>query len=105
LAAAQKAKLMDVAGCMLQTLESHTAFNLHFLWTGDEPWMFCECYHEIMSAASWEEVDELDWPTHYHRKTMVTTFSNGKGKYIMDMLARSQSMDISRLTGEIIGGL
>jgi hypothetical protein len=77
LTVAQKAKHKEMAGSMLQTLESHAASNLHFLWTGDESWMFHEYDHETMEAASWEEVDKLERPTHYDRKAMVTAFFNG----------------------------
>jgi hypothetical protein len=61
---------------MLQTLESHTTSNFYALWTGDESWMFDEYHHEIVWAASWEEVDELERPTHYYKKTLVTAFVN-----------------------------
>jgi hypothetical protein len=79
LTAAQKAKRAEKIGSMLQTPESHAASNFHFLWTGDESWMFYECDHEKIWAASWEKVDELERTTHYHRKTIVTAFFNGTG--------------------------
>jgi hypothetical protein len=44
--AAQKAKSGEMAGSMLQTLESRTASNYHFPWTGDESRMFYEHHHE-----------------------------------------------------------
>jgi hypothetical protein len=93
LTAAQKVKSVDVAGSMLQRLESQTASNFHFLWIGDELWMFYEYHHEIMEAASWENVDELEQPTHYHGKTMITAFSNGTGKVFPNILHRSRSRD------------
>jgi hypothetical protein len=34
--AVQKAKRREMAGSMIQTVESHAASNFHFLWTGDE---------------------------------------------------------------------
>jgi peptidase E len=48
LTAAQKAKHREMAGSMLQTLESHAASNFHFLRTGNESWMFYEYHHETM---------------------------------------------------------
>jgi hypothetical protein len=45
-----------------------------------------------MWPPSWEEVDELEWPTHYHGKTMVTTPVNGTAKYLLNLLPGSQSM-------------
>jgi hypothetical protein len=64
LTAEEKSKRADMAESMLRTVESHTASNFHFLWTGDESWMFYEPRHESMWGASWEEVDELEWPRH-----------------------------------------
>jgi hypothetical protein len=59
LTVAQKTKRREMAGSMPQTLEGHAASNFHFLWTGDEFCLFYECHHEIMSAGSWEAVDQL----------------------------------------------
>jgi histone-lysine N-methyltransferase SETMAR len=58
-----------------------------------------------MWAVSREEVDELERPTHYHRKTMVTAFCSGKGKYFPNFLLRSPSINTSDFAGEVIGGL
>jgi beta-lactamase regulating signal transducer with metallopeptidase domain len=51
LTVAQKAKRTEMAESMLHTLESHTASNFHFLWTGDESSIFYEYHHETMWAA------------------------------------------------------
>jgi hypothetical protein len=74
--AAQKTKRREIVGSMLQMLESQAASNFPFLWTGDESWIFHEYRHETMLAASWEEVDELEQPTLYHRKLIATAFFN-----------------------------
>jgi hypothetical protein len=103
LTAAQKAKHREMAKNMLKMLESHAASDFHFLWTGDKSWMFHEHDHERMRAASWEEVDELERPMHYHRKTMVTEFFNGTEQYSLNILPRSPSMDTSHFDGEMIG--
>jgi hypothetical protein len=58
-----------------------------------------------MWAASWEEVGELERPTHYHREMMATAFFNGVEEYFLNILPRSQSMDTSYFAGEITGGL
>jgi hypothetical protein len=63
-----------MAGIMLQTLESHSASNFHFLWTGDKSWLFSEYRHERVWAASWEKVDEIEPPTHCHRRVMNAGF-------------------------------
>jgi hypothetical protein len=82
-----------MAGSMPQTLEGHATSNFHFLWTDDESWMFYEYYHETMLAASWEEVDRLGRPTHYHRKIMATALMNRTGEYFLNILPRSWSID------------
>jgi hypothetical protein len=48
LTAAQKAQHAEMAGSMLQTLGSRAASHFHFLWIGDESWMFYEYHHESM---------------------------------------------------------
>jgi hypothetical protein len=48
LTAAKKVTSREVLGSMLETLESHAASNVHFLWTGDESWMFSEYHYGIM---------------------------------------------------------
>jgi transposase len=90
---------------MLQMMESHAASNFHLLWTGDESWMFYEHDHETMWVASWEEVDELERPTHYHRKTMITPFFNGTGECFLNMLSQNRSVDTNYFVGEIVSGL
>jgi hypothetical protein len=46
--AAQKAKRTEMAGSMLQTLESHTTSNARFPWTCDKSQMFYEYRPEMM---------------------------------------------------------
>jgi hypothetical protein len=71
---------------MLETLESHTASNFHFLRTGDGSGMFDEYHHETTWAASRVEVDKFERPTHYHRKTMVATSFNNTGESFLNFL-------------------
>jgi hypothetical protein len=101
---AQRTKHAEIVGSMLQTLKSHTASNFHFLWTDDESWMFHEYHQETVWAASWEEVDELQQPRHYHRKTMFTAFFNGAGECFLNILPRSRSMDTKYFAEEFVGG-
>jgi hypothetical protein len=102
---AQKAKRREMAGSMLQRLESHTASNFHFLWTGHESCMFYEYHHETMWATSWEEVDKHERPTHHDRKTMVNALVNGPEEDSLNILPRSRPMDTSYFAGGVIGGL
>jgi hypothetical protein len=104
LASAQKADLREVARSMLQTLKSHAASNFHFLWTGDNLSRFHQEHHEMVFAASWGEVNELECVAHYHRM-MVTAFFNSTMEYFMNTSLRRQSMDTSSFVGEMINGL
>jgi hypothetical protein len=67
--------------------------------------MLSERHYETMRAASWEEVDKLEWPTHFHRKTMIAAFFNGRWEYFLNILPRSRSMDTKSSAEEIVGGL
>jgi hypothetical protein len=101
---AENAKLRETGESMLQTLENHATAN-HFLWTGDERWLFYEHQHEIMWTAAWEEVGELARPRHCYRKTMAIAFFNCTEEYFLNVLPRSRSMGICYFAGEVIGGL
>jgi hypothetical protein len=46
--------------------------------------MFDENHHEAMRAASWKEVDELEWLTHCHKETMVTAVFNGAKENVLN---------------------
>jgi hypothetical protein len=35
---------------ILQTPESHAGANFHFLWTGNESWLFSEEMHTIIKS-------------------------------------------------------
>jgi hypothetical protein len=51
-----------------------------------------------------EEVDELELPTHYHRKTRVTALVNGTGEYFLNILPKNQSIDRKCFAEESVGG-
>jgi histone-lysine N-methyltransferase SETMAR len=105
LTTSQKVKRVSMAKSMLKTLEKQAASNYHFLWTGDESWMFYEYHHQTMWATSWEDVDEIERSSHYQRKTMITAFFNGTGEYFLNILPRGMSMDTRYFAQEILGGL
>jgi hypothetical protein len=102
---AQNGKRADGAGSMLETPESHAASNFHFLGTDDESWMFHQYHHETTWGASWEEVDELERPTDYHRRRIVTAFFNCTGQYLVNILPRSRCIDTKYFAQEILSGL
>jgi hypothetical protein len=70
-----------MAETMRQTPESHATSNFRLLLTGDEPRMFNTYHHEAARAALRQEVDELEQPMHYHRKTTAAALFNGTGEY------------------------
>jgi hypothetical protein len=67
--------------------------------------MFYEYHYETVWAASWDEVNELELPTHYHRKTMVIALFNGTREYTPNILPQSRSMDSGHIARKMIGGL
>jgi hypothetical protein len=67
--------------------------------------MFYECHRETTWEALWEDVDELERPTHYHRKTMATAFFNGTGEYFLNISPRNWSPDTKNFAEGIVGGL
>jgi hypothetical protein len=67
--------------------------------------MFYDYDYETTWAASWEEVDELERPTHCHRKTIVIVFLTGPGQFFLNILLWSRSMDTNYFAGEIVRGL
>jgi hypothetical protein len=48
LTAAQNAKCRKIVGSTLEMPERHPASNFHFLWPGDESWIFYEDDYETM---------------------------------------------------------
>jgi hypothetical protein len=67
--------------------------------------MFYKYHREIVWAASWDEVNELEQPTHYHRKTMVNALFNRTREYSPNILPQSRPMDSGHIAGKMIGGL
>jgi hypothetical protein len=70
----------ELAQSMLQALAKHRHMNYHFLFTGDESWMFYAYDHRRTCVASWNDVDELERPSRFHQKTMFTVFFNDTGE-------------------------
>jgi hypothetical protein len=66
---------------MLQAPAKHKHTNYHFPFTGDESWTFYAYDHRTRWGASWDDVDEIERPSHLHQKTMFTVFFNGTGEY------------------------
>jgi hypothetical protein len=78
---AQRVMRTELAQSMLEALAKHEHTNYHFLFTNDESWMFYVYGHRTSWIASWDDVDEIERPLHFHQKAMFMIFFNGAGEY------------------------
>jgi hypothetical protein len=62
---------------MLLTLAKHQTSRFLFLFTSDESWMFYFYHREAMWVPSWSEVDDIERPSYFGRKTIIAVFFNG----------------------------
>jgi hypothetical protein len=67
----------EMAQSMLQEFTKHEHTNYHFLFIGDESWMFHTFDHRTRWAASSDDVDEIERPSHFHQETKFMLFFNG----------------------------
>jgi histone-lysine N-methyltransferase SETMAR len=86
----QKLMRAELAQSMLQALAKHEHTNHHFPFTGDESWMFYAYDHSTRWVAYWDDIDEIERPSHFHQKTMFTVFFNGTGEYKIAILPKGQ---------------
>jgi histone-lysine N-methyltransferase SETMAR len=89
----QKNGRVESAQAMLRELAKHQASNFRFLLTGHQSWLFYAYHHETMLAASWDDVDEIERPSHFHEKTMFVIFFNGTGDHTSVILPQEQRMN------------
>jgi hypothetical protein len=90
---AQKLIRAELAQSMLQALAKHEHTNYHFLFADDQSWIFYAYDHRTRWIASWDDVDEIERPSHFHQKTMLTVFFNGTGEYKIAILLEGQKMN------------
>jgi hypothetical protein len=83
----------ELTQSMLEALAKHEHTNYHFLFTGDESWMFCVYDHRTRLVASWDDIDESERPSHLHQKTMFTVSFNGTGEYKIAILPEGQKVN------------
>jgi histone-lysine N-methyltransferase SETMAR len=102
LTAEQKAKRTSYAEVMLRTLVRHESTGFHYLFTGDESWIFYTYHDRTMWVYSWEDVNEAVRPSHYQKKTMVTIFFNGSGQFVVDILPPGTKMNSKYFADNII---
>jgi hypothetical protein len=77
LTATQKVVRVALAERVLQALAKEERSHFHFLFTGDEPWMSYAYNHWMMWVLSWDDVDEIERPSHFQQKMMFTIFVDG----------------------------
>jgi hypothetical protein len=90
---AQKQMRAELAQSMLQGLAKHEHTNYHFLFTGDESWMSHAYDRRTRWVAFWDDVDEIERPSHFHQKTMFPVFFNGTGEYKIAILPEGQKVN------------
>jgi hypothetical protein len=77
---------------MQQGVAKHKHSHFHFLFTGDESWMFYAYNHRTIWVASWDDEDEIERPSHFQQKAMLTIFFNGTRDANSAILPASQQM-------------
>jgi hypothetical protein len=65
LAATQKVVRVELAERMLLALAKHERSHPHFLFTGDESWMFYAYDHRTMWVPSLDDVDQIERHSHF----------------------------------------
>jgi hypothetical protein len=82
----------ELAQSMVQALAKHEHTNYYFLFIGDESWMFYAYDQRTRWVTSWDDVDEIEWLSHLHQKTMFTVFFNGTGESKIAILPEGQTV-------------
>jgi hypothetical protein len=83
----------ELAQSMLHALVKPEHTNYHFLFPGDESWIFYAYDHRTRWVASWDDVDGIERPSHFHQKTIFTLFFNGTGEYKIAILPEGQKVN------------
>jgi hypothetical protein len=102
---AQKVVRVELAERMLQALANHQRSYFHFLFTGDESWMFYAHNDWTVWVPSWDDVDQIERSSHFQQKTMLTIFFNGTGEYKIAMLPAGQKMNNKYFMECVLGPL
>jgi hypothetical protein len=71
----QKAVCAELAQGVQQALAKHEDTNFTFLFRDDESWVFSAYDYRPVRAASWDDVDGIEGPSHFQQKTMIAFFS------------------------------
>jgi hypothetical protein len=72
---AQKVMRTELVQSMLQALAKHEHTNYQIPSTNDESWIFQADDHRTKWVTSWDDVAEIQQPSHFHQKRIFTVFS------------------------------
>jgi hypothetical protein len=64
--------------------------------------MFYACHFSTEWMASWEEVQEVERPSHHQPKRMLTVFFSGIGEFCMNSLPKSQKINSTYYAQKIL---
>jgi histone-lysine N-methyltransferase SETMAR len=101
----QKAKRAELARSMLAELSTQEPHNFAFVYTGDESWMLYVYPHKTQWISNWDEPEEVERPSHHHRKIMLTVFFNGNGKFAMDLMEEGRTMNSEYFCETVLPGV
>jgi hypothetical protein len=90
---AHKVIRTELSQRILQALAKRKHTNYHFLFTGDESWMFYVYGHRTRWVASWDDVDEIEPSSHFRQRIMFMIFFNSTGESKIALLPREQKMN------------
>jgi hypothetical protein len=86
----QKAANVELAQEMFQELTKLEKIKFHFLFIGDELWMFYTYDHRTMWMISWDDVDTIERQLDCQEKTMLTIVLNGTSDYKIVILPKGR---------------
>jgi histone-lysine N-methyltransferase SETMAR len=101
----QKAKRTEFAQSMLATLAEHRDTSFRYLLTGDETWMFYAYYKKRYWMSPWEDVEEVQRPSHHQKKRMLSVFFNGQGDFFCNFLPEGETMNSTYYVEQILAPL
>jgi hypothetical protein len=87
---------------MLETLRAHRKTSFQYLYTGDESWILYTYNQRSFWIAPWEQVPEVERPTHHQKKQMLSVFFNGTGHYVTDWLPEGRTMNSPYYVEEVL---
>jgi histone-lysine N-methyltransferase SETMAR len=102
LSADQKQNRVDHAESMLRDLKKHESSGFNFIFTGDESWIFYDNPRKKMWVADVCELDQVQRPSHFAKKVMLTVFFNGRGQCTVDLMPKGCTMDSGYFINNIV---